>query len=427
MPTMRQLYTVCFYLALPFILLRLFWRARTQPHYLKNWRERLGYLSKSVPKKAIWIHAVSMGETIAATPLIKALQQRHPEIPILVTTGTMTGSERAHTALGDKVTHLQFPYDLPATIQRFLAATQPRCLILIETELWPNLQHYCGQHNIPVMLANARLSERSVNGYRRINRLTCEMLANISLLAVQTQVEADRFIQLGIDPSHIHVTGSIKFDLEIPADLITRATQLRQEWGKERLIWIAASTHETEEEIILEAYKKVQQQLPNILLVLVPRHPERFTRVANLCKKQGYSIILRSEKQPCNAATQIFIGDTMGELLLFYGASDIAFVGGSLVATGGHNPLEPAALGLPVIMGPHLFNFAAISQQLQNVDAMLVIHNTEELATQVNEILQNKSRLQQMGENGKKFVAQNRGALQKHVELIETRLIKPTS
>lgn len=419
---LRYLYTLIFYLILPFILLRLLWRAKKNPAYAQRLSERFGFLPSAVTQGGIWIHAVSVGESLAAVPLIKKLRSKYPELAIIVTTTTPTGGDRIQAALKGEVTHFYIPYDLPDALHRFLNAVQPQLAIIMETELWPNLFHLCNQRNIPLFIANARLSAKSANGYKRIAPITRELLQNITVLAVQTQIEADRFISLGLDPSRIQITGSIKFDLEIPADLITRAAHLREQWGKDRLIWIAASTHEGEEEQILQAYSHISKRIPHVLLVLVPRHPERFARVTALCERSGYSVVLRSQDKECSPSTQIFIGDSMGELLLFYAASDVAFVGGSLVATGGHNPLEPAALNLPIVMGPHVFNFATICNQLQEMQALCIVQNAKQLEEEVLSLLQDENQRQQKGQRGREFVAQNRGALEKHLVLIESLL-----
>lgn len=416
---MRRLYTLLLYCALPFILLRLCWRARKNPAYLQRWRERLGYLTKPINKHGLWIHAVSVGETLAAVPLIKALRLRYPELAITVTTTTPTGADRVQAALAEHVTHVYMPYDLPAVLQRFLDTIQPRCLMIMETELWPNLFQICAARHLPIMIANARLSAKSAAGYQRIAFLTRPMLKHITVLAAQTAADAERFIALGLDPTHVHITGSVKFDLEIPAELEQQAKLLRQQWGLDRLCWIAASTHEGEEELVLAAHTEIRKKLPTALLILVPRHPERFTRVATLCKRQGYPVILRSDNVPCSADTAVFIGDSMGELLLLYAASDVAFVGGSLIATGGHNPLEPAALGLPVIMGPYVFNFALISEELVASGAMRQINDSAQLASQISILLQDTQQRHAMGNYGQQFVAQNRGAVGKHLLLLE--------
>jgi 3-deoxy-D-manno-octulosonic-acid transferase len=416
---MRRTYTFFLYFALPFIFLRLLWRARRNPAYAKRWQERLGCIPQTLSQNSIWIHAVSVGETLAAIPLVKALQKKFPQSPILITTMTPTGSDRVRATFGDSVEHCYLPYDLPLTLKCFLNKVKPKLLIIIETELWPNLLRQCRLHQIPIILANARLSEKSANGYQRIAPIARQMLQDINLLAVQTTAEADRFIALGAKPEQINVTGSIRFDLEIPEQLHAQAQTLRDQWGRNRNIWIAASTHEGEEEKILAAFAIVQKTLPQTLLVLVPRHPERFAKVNQLCQQQGYETVLRSSQQACKDNSAIFIGDTMGELLLFYAAADIAFVGGSLIERGGHNPLEPAALGLPVIMGPHVFNFVAICAELKKCGALIEINTAEQLAEIVLQLLQNKSQREKMGAIGQHFVQQNRGALDKHVRLIE--------
>ncbi len=372
--------------------------------------------------ETLWIHAVSVGETQAALPLIKALQQRYPHMTLVVTTTTPTGSARVRAALGDAVFHVYAPYDLPGAVQRFLQRTHPRVAIIMETELWPNLIHGCQQRGIPVIVANARLSERSAAGYQRVAGLTCETLKDITVIAAQAPADAQRFIALGADPARVCVTGNIKFDITPAANLQQHAATLRQTWGAQRPVWIAASTHanthNSEDEQVLTAFAAVRLALPNALLILVPRHPERFAKVTALCRKQGYNIVLRSEHKPCDASTNIYIGDSMGELMLFYAASDVAFVGGSLVAHGGHNVLEPAALGIPVITGPHTFNFADISRMLLEAGAARQVNNANELATAVIAYLQSDILRRATGENAQNLVAKNRGALAKLTALI---------
>lgn len=424
---MRRFYTFLFYLALPLIFFRLLWRARKNPGYLKNIKERFGLLNFSIPKGGIWLHAVSVGESLAAVPLIKALQKNYPQLPIIITNTTPTGRDRIRELFKDhkdQIINCYLPYDLPSTLQRFFARVKPRLGIIMETELWPNLFYVCGQQKIPLLIANARLSEKSARGYQRIRSLTKDMMQNITMLAVQTATEAERFVKLGLDRKRITVTGSIKFDLEIPETLANQAQALRSLWGLQRLIWIAASTHESEEEQILTIYPKLRAIFPELLLVLVPRHPDRFARVINLAKRHGHQIVLRSENKQCAQETSIFIGDSMGELLLFYAASDLAFVGGSLIEKGGHNPLEPAALGLPVVMGPHVYNFAAIVDQLQKQQAMMLVQNISQLEMQTILLLKEKVLRQQMGKNGRDFVLKNRGALNKHLAIIENILGK---
>ncbi len=416
---MRLLYSLILYLLTPLVLLRLVWRGLRAPEYLKRWPERFGFFSASQLNETIWIHAVSVGEFQAALPLIKALQTRYPDVKMVVTTTTPTGSARVQAALGDTVFHVYAPYDLPGAVRRFLRRIRPRVAIIMETELWPNLFHGCHARNIPLILANARLSERSAAGYQRIAGLTRQTLGNLTAVAAQTQDDARRLISLGADAARVHVTGNIKFDINIPASLHEQAVALRQEWGAERPVWIAASTHEGEDEQVLEAFAAVRQAVPDALLVLVPRHPERFARVAALCRKQGYEVVLRSEQRQCSATTAVFVGDSMGELMLFYAASDVAFTGGSLVATGGHNMLEPAALGIPVITGPHTFNFAEISRMLLNAGAARQVDGATQLAEVVTAYLKDNDLRHAAGEKGKHLVEQNRGALMKLVDIIQ--------
>ncbi len=419
---MRYLYTVLFYLALPFIVLRLFWKSRKNPAYRQRIPERFAYSLKAVTAGSIWVHAVSVGEVLAAAPLIKKIKQQYPMTPLLVTTMTPTGAERVKAIFGDAVCHIYVPYDVPGILQRFLQKMQPRLLVLVETELWPNLLHVCSQQKLPVLVVNARLSAKSAAGYRRLGNFTRSLLNNITLIAAQNAEDGERFIELGLPRERLRVTGSIKFDLELPGDLTARANLLRQQWSGERPVWIAASTHESEEEIILNAFQRIRKQMPTLLLIIVPRHPERFTKVADLCGKYSEQIVLRSKQIACTSATEIFLGDSMGELLLFYASADIAFVGGSLVKTGGHNPLEPAALGLPVLTGPHMFNFAVIEKQLKEAGALITVQNSEEIAAQVMNTLQDRKKYQQMRNAGLRVIEQNRGALIKQLALVYSLL-----
>ena len=417
----RRLYTLLLYFLTPLVVLRLLWRGLSAPAYWRRWPERFGWIPQS-REDCLWIHAVSVGEVQAAVPLIKALRSRYPKQRIVVTTMTPTGAERAQTALGADVTHYYAPYDLPQAVRRFLQHARPRLLIIMETELWPNLIHTCHAQAIPVILANARLSERSAARYRRIKKLMAETLRKVSIIASQTQPEAERFIELGARPDAVHVTGSIKYDVKLPASLREEAQVLRRLWGVERAVWIAASTHEGEEVQILDAYAAVRRELSHALLVIVPRHPERFTKVAALCQKRGYQIVRRSEQRPCDANTEIVIGDSMGELNLFYAASDVAFVGGSLAPTGGHNLIEPAALGVPVITGPYTFNFAEVTQQLCEAGAAVRIHNTQQLGNAVVMFLKDANLRYQTGEKGRLLVELNRGALNSLLEIIAKHL-----
>ena len=410
----RTLYTALFYLGLPLVAIRLWLRARKAPAYAKRIGERFSYGMPTLQPGGIWVHAVSVGESIAAAPMIRALQARYPKLPITVTCMTPTGSERIQAMFGSSVQHCYLPYDLPWAAGRFLDHVQPKLGIIMETELWPNHIHQCAKRGIPVALANARLSERSARGYARFAKLTRPMLAEMSLIAVQTDTEAQRFRNLGALPACVQVTGSIKFDLSIDAQLPVRAKALREEWqALQRPVWIAASTHEGEDEVILAAHRQLLAHHSDALLILVPRHPERFNSVFSLCQQQGFATVRRSTGDAVGAGTSVLLGDTMGELLFLYALADSAFVGGSLVPNGGHNLLEPAALGKPVLSGPHLFNFLEIAALMRNASALQEVDDAHGLAVAVQRLFELPRDAQQMAEAGLRVMRANQGALQR--------------
>ncbi|MEJ6655680.1 MAG: lipid IV(A) 3-deoxy-D-manno-octulosonic acid transferase, partial [Pseudomonas sp.] len=359
----RFLYSLIFTLCLPLILARLLYRAWSAPAYARRWRERFA-LGGDLRADGIWVHAVSVGESIAAAPMVRELRKRHPQLPITITCMTPTGSEQIRKLFGDEVGHAYLPYDLPWLQRRIIRRLQPRIAIIMETELWPNLVAECGRADVPVVLANARLSERSARGYQRVSGLVRPMFSALDWVAVQTAAEAERFLALGVRQTAMTVTGSIKFDLKPGVELLATAAQWRAQWG-ERPVWIAASTHSGEDEIVLAAHRQVLQQHSDALLILVPRHPERFDAVARQIEGAGLSMVRRSAGNMPTPSDQVLLGDTMGELMQFYACADVAFVGGSLIPGGGHNYLEPAALGLPVLSGPHRFYFAEISGLLE--------------------------------------------------------------
>lgn len=411
----RTLYTLLFHLGLPLLALRLYLRARKAPAYGRRIGERFAFRLPAMRKGGIWVHAVSVGESIAAAPMVRALLEAYPDLPVTLTCMTPTGSERIRALFGDepRVQHCYLPYDLPWAAGRFLDHVQPTLGVIMETELWPNHIHQCAKRGIPVALANARLSERSARGYGRFARLTRPMLAEMSLIAVQTEVEAQRFLALGARTACVHVTGSIKFDLKIDEQLVPRAQALRAQWAAtSRPVWIAASTHEGEDALILQAHRQLLQVHEDALLILVPRHPERFDAVHAVCDGQ-FSTVRRSAGLPVLAQTQVLLGDTMGELLFLYALADIAFVGGSLVATGGHNPLEPAALALPVLMGPHVFNFLEITAMLREAGALQQVDDAQGLAGAVQRLVELPQDARRMGEAGRGVMEANQGALQK--------------
>ncbi len=414
---MRFFYTLLWYLLLPLLFVRLWWRGRRAPAYRQRWRERmaLGYRPGTL-KHSVWIHAVSVGETLAAAPLIEALLARFPETPLIVTTTTPTGSERMRALFGDRVTHVYCPWELPGAYRRFFRAFDPRLVIVLETELWPNLCAAATARGAKLMLMNGRLSEKSYRGYARLGALVRPMLGRFQVLAVQTEAEAERFRQLGADPQRIKVNGSVKFDLTLDDPVKTAASALRAEFTQ-RPVWIAASTHPGEDEMVLAAHRQILADQPQALLVLVPRHPERFDEVAGLARRRGFGRARRSRHDTVDEQTQVYLADTMGELLILFGVSDVAFVGGSLVPVGGHNLLEPAAWSLPVLSGTHLHNFTAIADLLDQAGALELVADSEALARAVAALFADADECRRRGEAAAAVVAANRGALQRGITI----------
>jgi 3-deoxy-D-manno-octulosonic-acid transferase len=407
-------YTALFYLLLPFVVLRLLWRARLAPLYRRRIAERFGGFSQTPAAGGIWVHAVSMGETLAAAPLIRALQKRYPAYPIIVTTMTPTGSERVRALFGDSVFHVYAPYDLPIFLTRFLQRVKPRALIIMETELWPNTIHSCAVRDIPVLLANARLSQKSASGYARLRALTQPMLRELTKVIAQHAQDGERFTALGLPREKLAVSGSIKFDIALDSEIVRRAQQTKNEWRQgDRLIWIAASTHAGEEGIILQAHRTLLQRLPRALLILVPRHPERFDTAARLIEQNNLTYQRRSTQQAIVQDTAVLLGDSMGELLFLFGCADVAFVGGSLIDRGGHNTLEPAAWGLPIITGASDFNFREISTLLQNAGALQITADEKTLTHTLIDLMFDADARAQRGAAARQVVENNRGALTK--------------
>ncbi|EMI7296319.1 lipid IV(A) 3-deoxy-D-manno-octulosonic acid transferase [Vibrio parahaemolyticus] len=377
----RIIYTALLALASPFLLLGLYKSKPNKPKFGGRWKEHFGITPQlKTHQRPIWIHAVSVGESIAATPLIKELKQQYPEQPIVVTTTTSTGAEQI-AKLGDLVEHRYMPIDFAFAVKSFLKAIQPKKMLIIETELWPNTLNVVKQANVPITVVNARLSEKSCKNYAKVQWLFNQLHPCLTQVLCQTDSDAERFERLGVNKEKLSVTGSIKFDIQISDHVKQQGKALRAQLGKDRPVWIAASTHKGEDEQVLEAHKQILESHPNALLILVPRHPERFDDVFALCKKQGFETVRRTEKQPAENTTQIYLGDTMGEMLVLIGAADICFMGGSLIGdkVGGHNVLEPAALGVPVITGPSYYNFTEIVNLLKK-------HSFCNIITKINEL-----------------------------------------
>ena len=419
----RVLYSLVYYLLLPAIFLRLLWRSLAAPAYRYRVAERFGFTGIQPLDKTIWVHAVSVGETLAAAPVVNQLLQAYPDFRIVMTTTTPTGSERVRALFGDRVHHVYAPYDLPGSVRRFLDDVKPRLLIIMETELWPNMLYHCREQGCNVLLANARMSARSAQGYLRFASLTKAMMTNINQVAAQSDSDAQRFKAMGLVESAMEVTGSIKFDVDVSEDQRQKVAELKQQWAtQQRPVFVAASTHQGEDELVLDAFVQLKAEFSNALLVLVPRHPERFSQVLTLCQLREWHVLTRTSGIAPDPSVDILLGDTMGELSLFLGAASVAFIGGSLVAHGGHNMLEASAWGVPVVSGPHVFNFADISQLLEQAGGLQFVEDSNQLAQCLINLMADTSKCQTMGKAGLTMVEQNRGATQKLLVLIDHQL-----
>jgi len=415
-----------FYNLLTYLLLipyAVYWlvRALGNRSYLDRLGQRFGW---GFPKIdcCIWIHAVSVGEVQAALPLIKALLQRFPQRKLLVTTVTPTGAARVADVFGDSVYHSYLPLEFPNAVNSFFAAVNPDVALIMETEIWPNLYRACGLRGVPLILVSARISPRSIRGYWKFLPLVRDTLSHGIIIAAQSRSDAERFRSLGANAERTWVTGNIKFDVEMPPQLEQQGVALRSRLFGDRLVWIAASTHDGEEQIVLGAHRVLREQFKDLLLILVPRHPERFSMVREFVNKSGFSVVSRTEGIACSVTTPVFLVDTMGEVPLFYSASDVAFVGGSLVPVGGHNILEPAAQGVPVISGPYLFNAQDIADMFINLKACRIVRDQQELAVAIADLLANPDTAAELGKNGLALVQKNRGALARLLVLLEPHL-----
>ncbi|PKG57660.1 3-deoxy-D-manno-octulosonic acid transferase [Shewanella sp. Choline-02u-19] len=415
----RSLYSALLYLILPLLLVYLAVRAFKSPDYRSRWNERFGF--KGLQQTDLLLHCVSMGETIAAIPLIKQIQANYPHLTITVTTTSPTGSAAVLRAFSDEVQHCYLPFDLAWCSRRFVTQVAPKTCIIMETELWPNLIHYLKCNNSKVLLANARLSQKSADAYQKRPHLNLPMLQSLDAIAAQSEQAAARFIELGVNKDKVTVCGSLKFELDVAPARIEAAKAVREGWQAEhRPIWVAGSVHPGEFELMLQAHQRVMQHYPTALMVMVPRHPEQFDTAVTAVKQANMLVARRSLNDDVTAQTQIVVGDTMGELLTLYAAGDQAFVGGTLIEGGGHNPLEPAAVGLPVFVGPHHWDFKEITQLLQNEGALQIVDASEPLAQMLIEFFGNKQAYTIASNAAKKVVADNRGALKKQFALVES-------
>lgn len=419
---MRKFYTLVFYSLLPLVLLRLYWRGFKAPPYRQRWKERLGVYETSPSRDVIWFHAVSVGEAEAAFPLIKLMQSRYPNIPFLVTTTTPTGSARVQSVLGDSVEHVYLPYDLPGIVKRFLDHFRPKIAVIMEKEIWPNLFAACAERQITLYVINARLSARSAKSYQKIPSLVKPALANLRLIAAQTEDDKNRFIAIGADPARVKVLGNIKFDVTIDEATMADGLALKQRLFAGRFVWIIASTHQGEEEIFLKLYPNLKAKIPELLVLIVPRHPERFQTVKKLCEERQLAVTMRSEGREVDTACDAYIADSMGELKMLYAAADVAFVGGSLVAVGGHNVLEPAAVGVPVMFGPQMFNFQEIAEQMPAIGAALQCEDEEAIAEALLRLHDDPCFRKALVAKAKAFVERNQGATARIADLLAESL-----
>jgi 3-deoxy-D-manno-octulosonic-acid transferase len=411
------------YLLLPYALGNLAWRGLRYRAYWNRWPERFGFVVPLRARRVLWVHAVSVGEVRSAAPLVTALVERYPTHRVVVTTMTPTGSAQVRELFGDRVSHCYVPYDFPDAVRRFFDRVRPEVAVVAETEFWPNIFAECGRRGIPLLLVNGRVSQASLRGYLRVPKIARAMLANADLLCAQTRVDAQRLRNLGAPEQLIHVTGNLKFDIELPAKLLDEARALRGQWGRDRPVLIAASTHAGEEVQILAAFARLARRYGNLLLVLVPRHPERFHAVARLCKQRGLAVALRSRTPGAlPSGTEVLVGDTMGELQRLYAAADVAFIGGSLVRHGGQNLLEACAVDVPVVFGPHMFHFEEISSMALERGAARQVHDVAGLVDAVALYFDQPDLRRAAGKAARTLVTDNRGALGRTLDLVDDTL-----
>lgn len=420
MSPVRLIWSLFLYALSPWLVVRLYWRSLRLPDYRMRIKERFGFI-EPLPAPSIWFHTVSVGEAQAAFPLIEAVMKACPEYPLLVTTTTPTGAQRVEALLGGRVDHRYIPYDMPDAVARFLDRARPAIALIFETEIWPNLFAACGNRKIPLLMLNARLSDRSRRAYARFPGLIRPALAWVSAVAAQSQGDADNLESVGVPAQRLSITGSVKFDLKVSASIYEMGTDLRQQLGVDRPVWIAASTHVGEEQMLLEIHARLQGSLKQPLLVLVPRHPDRFAEVAALVQRHKMRFAQRSRNEQVQSDTEVYLADTMGELMMMYAACDVAFVAGSLVPVGGHNMLEPASLGLPVLFGGYTHNFREIAGSLERAGAARRV-TRENLAAELEALLSDGDHRDQMGQKGQQFVRQNGGALKAQLTLIRSFL-----
>jgi len=419
---MRILYSFLLSVLSPVFILRLWIKARKTPAYFERLSERFGRFKKPEVPIDIWFHAVSLGEVNACLPLIDKLLEQERAPSIAITTMTPTGSQRVKQVYGERVFHVFLPYDLPMAVNSFLSKLNPKVAVVLETEIWPNLITFCHRRSIPMVVANARLSPHSFKGYQRIRCLLKPYLHKLRFVFAQSEEDGQRFLQIGVKQDQLKTLGNIKFDIKPSSFDNNEAKAMKNAWGRHRPVVIAASTHENEEQQVLHAFKQLKELHADIILLLVPRHPERFGAVENLCLKSDYRVVRRTNVQDIEPQTEILIIDSIGELMAFYSVSDVVYVGGSLVPVGGHNVLEPISLGLPVIVGPYMFNFNAITKQLKEADGIIQIEDADFLGKTFLSLFNDNARKQQLIENSSACLKNNQGVVADYIKEINLLL-----
>jgi 3-deoxy-D-manno-octulosonic-acid transferase len=417
---MRRIYTLALTLLLPYVIFHLLWRGRKQPEYLQHIGERFGFYPIKSIKPIIWLHTVSVGETRAAASLVSALQKSYPTHQILLTHTTPTGRAASEQLYGDSVLRVYLPYDYPFAVKRFLTHFQPKIGVLLETEIWANLIHQCHRRSLPLLLLNARLSKKSARGYAKFSGLTRAALSELAGIAAQTPDDAQRLMSLGA--TNVQIMGNLKYDIAPPSAMLQLGAQLRAQFGAQRKIFLAASTRDGEEELILDAISALN--LPELLTIMVPRHPQRFDQVAKLIEQRGLAYQKRSDNLVISADTKVVLGDSMSEMFAYYAACDLAFIGGSLLPFGGQNLIEASSVGRPVLIGPHTYNFEQATELAIAAGAALRVENATELQQKICELFAQPQRLAEMGNAGLLFVKSNTGATEKALNLVQQNLVQ---
>lgn len=419
---MKIIYTLIFTLLTPFILLRLYWKGIKTPAYRQRWQERLGVYNQKHPKNTLWFHAVSLGEAEAVFPLIKQLQSAYPQQSILVTTTTVTGSSRIQSVLGSTVSHVYLPYDTPCALQRFFGHFQPKIAVIMEKEMWPNLFSECGKRKLPLFIINARLSEKSAHHYKKISRLVHPTLRNVTHILAQTEEDRQHFIHIGAAQNKVTVSGNLKFDITPSKSLLAQGKSLKDTLFNKRFVWVVASTHKGEEARLINCYQSLKKTIPELLLLLVPRHPERFSEVKALVNEKKLQLVMRSSHQNCSPETDVYIADTVGELKMLYAAADICFVGGSLLPVGGHNILEPLSVGTPTLFGSYMFNFKEITAHVIAQKACIQCKTEDEVVLNIKNLYKNKPDRELLTQNGHSFLQKNTGAMKSTLQTLNPYL-----